>query len=162
MPPAHRKTLVPRPARLCLLIDAAPLAAAARTAWGERLIELATPGGLAHLPDAVALVVVVRSHPDRFRGLPQRLRRRWPLAEIVWVEGPWGASAGHTRADVPPAMRASVAEATARIEAIAAGDAPMAWPWTLTRTDAVLARCDQSDADAIEAAMPASIHEGPE
>lgn len=116
-----------------------PVIEAAREAFGPSLLELRRPSGLEHLPDRVGVVVVCRDHPDRFRGLPERLRRRWPLAELLFVDGPWGASAGHSRRDVPPAMRADADEAIERLYAIAEGDPPQAWPWTFTQTDVVLA-----------------------
>ena len=114
------------------------LRAAARNAWGRRLIELTAPTDWAHLPDAVALVVVCRDHPDRFREIASALRRRWPLAEILIVDGRWGVSAAHSRRfedPVPPAMRANCEQAAQRLIAIAEGDPPRAWPWTMTRAD---------------------------
>ena len=130
-----------RPVRLILLIAATPaIERATQAAWGDRVLMLAQPPNLELLPDHVAMVVVCRDHPDRFRDLSSRLRRRWPLAESLVVGGPWTAAAGHTRRDVPPAMRATEAEAIARIEAVGHGDSPQAWPDTLTRTDTVLAR----------------------
>lgn len=129
--------------RLALLINACPeLAAIASRAWDGRLLSLAHPVGLDRLPDAIALVVVERDHPDQFRRLCPMLRRRWPLAEIIVVDGPWNASAGHTRKLIPPAMRRTREDAIERIERIAAGDPPMAWPWTLSRTDAALAHAE--------------------
>ena len=132
----------PYPARVgsALLIAAPPaLGKAAAAAFGDRL-HRRPAADLDDLPDDVAVVVVCRDHPDRFRGIAATLRRRWPLAELHVVDGPWSASAHHTRSGVPPILRSDQTAAIERLHAIAGGDSPQAWPMTLTRTDAILAK----------------------
>ena len=143
------------PTRRCVLVAASrAIETMARQHFGDRVLSLDRPSDAETLPHDVGVLVIEQDHPDRFRGWPYRLRRRWPLAEVLWIAGPWCASAAHTREGVPPVWRATPTQVCRRLEQLAAGDAPRAWPLTYTATEAVLAHAEITGDDCVLAVDP--------
>ena len=106
------------------------LATACRDGWRGEVCETREPDDAAGEP---LLVLILRDHPDAFRGVADRCRRRWPLAEVLIVDSEWGLSVRRTRPDEPAGWTVGEAEALDRVRRVAAGqDAATPHPWTLT------------------------------
>lgn len=119
----------------------------------ERLlnaVSLAWDGPVARssgaIPDVnAAFVLILRDHPDAFRGVASRSFAEWPMAEILIVDSDWGLSARRTRTAEPSGWAVSEGEAIARLHAVAGGESdPSPAPWTQTYGERAAARADNT------------------